>query len=85
MLNATQQVGAVCSHEKRRPVDGVTLPQETTEDCSDALCGVCQKPYVVETEEIEDWIECENCEVWFHFVCVGVKEEPEHFLCRGCS
>ena len=34
-----------------------------------------------------DMIECEICEEWFHFKCVGIKEgeEPKEWHCKNCE
>ena len=51
----------------------------------DYYCSVCQEPYIEFTDEIENWICCENCEVWYHFVCAGIVNEPQNcchlFVC----
>lgn len=41
-------------------------------------------------ETKEAWIECENCKVWQHSICVGLEEEekpnmPEHYFCEECK
>ncbi|KAF2268588.1 hypothetical protein CC78DRAFT_540850 [Lojkania enalia] len=40
--------------------------------------------------EGEQWINCDGCKGWFHFVCAGFKNEREvrdvdKFYCGGCS
>ena len=37
------------------------------------------------TKQVEKWIECEQCESWFHFVCVGLITEPDVFICEDCK
>ena len=46
---------------------------------------VCGGPYIEVTEDVEDWIFCDKCETWFHWVCAEVIEEPESFLCKTCK
>ena len=31
-------------------------------------CGACNGTYEEETEDVEDWICCDGCETWFHWV-----------------
>ena len=26
-------------------------------------------------------VQCDSCDVWFHFKCISIAEEPEHFVC----
>ena len=46
---------------------------------SNYQCGVCHSPYQAFTECEEKWIECENCDTWYHFACVGIVDEPETY------
>ena len=39
---------------------------------SSYLCGAFFTPYQEFTDSVEDWIGCERCDSWFHFVCVGI-------------
>jgi hypothetical protein len=43
-------------------------------------CGNCGEVYEEETEEIQNWIACDVCSNWFHWMCVGLMMEPDHFL-----
>ena len=86
-MQATQHslFGATSSSQDQRaqlPKDAVT---STSDSDGDTLCGVCEKPYQEETKEVEDWIECEKCKIWFHYGCIGIEKEPEQFVCSGCS
>ena len=36
------------------------------------FCGVCGQEYAEETEEIEFWIACDCCSLWFYWSCVGL-------------
>ena len=29
-------------------------------------------------------VQCDSCDVWFHFECISIAEEPEHFVCTLC-
>ena len=48
------------------------------------LCGVCHDQYMEFTEEEEDWIQCDGCAIWFHFICVGITTAPDSFFCDDC-
>lgn len=50
-------------------------------------CGVCHDQYIEYTDQEESCIECESCETWFHFDCVGVAPGavPDTFLCENCK
>ena len=45
-------------------------------------CGACGDVYEEITDEVEDWIACDNCETWFHFSCVQINpvHVPEQFF-----
>ena len=30
-------------------------------------------------------VQCDSCDVWFHFKCISITEEPEHFVCTLCT
>lgn len=47
-------------------------------------CGVCHELYVEFTDTEEQWIGCELCDTWFHFVCLGITVAPEEFVCENC-
>ena len=48
------------------------------------FCGVCHGPYLEFTETEEQWIGCESCDTWYHFVCLGIIVAPDVFLCENC-
>ena len=51
-------------------------------------CGICRRA----EEENEEWINCDNCETWFHRNCVEICDElwemyimeDEPFICAEC-
>ena len=49
------------------------------------FCGVCGGDYEEETEETENWIGCDECNAWFHWVCVNIYSEPASSLCINCE
>lgn len=59
-----------------------TFVHQTDEDY---YCGVCGGQFEQETEQVEKWIACDECDSWSHWTCVGITEEPEEFFCLSCS
>ena len=47
----------------------------------------CGDEYLSITDEIEQWIGCDNCDSWFHCECVGVNPHsiPDSFVCSKCK
>lgn len=46
-------------------------------------CAVCLK----EDNGCSKWIACDECNQWYHFICVGLEQEPsddESWFCRKC-
>ena len=50
-------------------------------------CGVCEYVYEDETEEEEVWIQCDQCQVWYHVGCVNISASklPDSFVCPICQ
>ena len=58
--------GALTRHQKAAKERGRVESSELY------ACGVCNGTYQEETEEIENWIGCDKCEMWFHWACVNI-------------
>ena len=58
---------------------------EATEDSEAVFCGVCGELYEEVTDEVENWVGCENCPRWFHFGCAGITTAPDECLCYECA
>ena len=57
--------------------------QHTHTQQTDSLyhCGVCGGVFEEETNEIEIWIGCEQCDSWFHATCLGLDpSDPEDIV-----
>ena len=50
-------------------------------------CGICHTFYQEFTQVEEDWIGCDTCDTWYHFICAGIDCEavPERYICTECS
>ena len=50
-------------------------------------CGVCGGIYKEETDEAEFWVGCDNCDNWYHGVCISIEpeSEPDKYFCSSCS
>ena len=75
--------GAMKAAETRRK-NKQTAQKQTEVVC----CVVCHSPFVDFTEQVEKWIQCNNCDSWTHFACVGIMENdqlPDTFCCELCS
>jgi len=60
--------------------------QQSTEtgNCNDddeEYCGVCGILFEEETDEIEKWIACGVCGMWYHWEYASIVEEP----CVNCE
>ena len=50
----------------------------------EAVTRCCAKCVNCETEDCEEWVQCDVCQVWYHCVCVGMSPlyfEAEEFVC----
>ena len=63
-----------------------TLPISSVSS-NEYQCGICHTPYQEFTEVEEDWIGCDLCESWYHFICVGIDNSaiPEQYICTECD
>ena len=58
---------------RRKELAGGTLKE--TQQISEWQCGVCDHLYEDETEEEEVWIECSQCQLWYHVGCVHINND----------
>ena len=54
-------------------------------DSKQSICGTCKQH--TKNDLNEEWIACDICDVWYHFVCENIINAPdpnEHWFCRHC-
>ena len=82
-----EHLAAVQKNRKRgveKAAETCQQSQTETQQTS-SFCHVCGLPYELYTDEVENWIACDECEEWFHFECVGIVTVPEVFFCSQCQ
>ncbi|KAG7166548.1 Lysine-specific demethylase 5C-like [Homarus americanus] len=63
------------------------LHSDDDDDDIDEACAAskCQHP----GGQNVDWVQCDGCEGWFHYICVGLKagdvHEDEDYMCLKCT
>ena len=51
----------------------------------DGICPQCKKPD--DGSPMIGWIQCDDCDGWYHWVCVGISQKPsdnEDWFCQKC-
>ena len=87
-VKENRKQGAIRAAQTRKNKKTAIVSQEKNSGGRQAYyCGLCNEQYVEYTDEEEKWICCEECETWFHFVCVGVDDSniPDDYFCKQCS
>ena len=87
LVASNRKRGAAKAEQTRRQ-RRLTKGQEQNEDtCTMYYCGACGGQYEEETDDVEFWICCDRCDVWFHGICVGVdaSNSPDTFKCASCE
>ena len=79
-VSRNRKEGAIKAAETRKR----KKMEKQQEKSDDILCGVCSGQWEEETDEVEQWIQCEKCRQWYHWKCVNVSEEPEQYYCGNC-
>jgi len=71
---------------KLHAAESMEVTEDSVSDIQAAavLCGVCGEVYEDVTDEVENWVGCENCPQWFHFGCAGIITAPDKYLCYEC-
>ena len=82
----TEENGSTRSKNKRKAKaskDKITKKKKSTyEKCTAILC---QEPPVDESTGRLNWVQCDSCNNWHHWDCVGMLRKPTgNFFC-GCD
>ena len=50
-------------------------------------CAICRSIAPPGSDaDFDQWIQCELCQLWFHYVCVGLDVVPDgEWLCHKCG
>jgi hypothetical protein len=49
------------------------------------VCGICKQRYPAQSTSTVDWIGCDNCGQWFHYICCGYTSGQGDFFCIQCK
>ena len=74
-MSNNRKKGAQKAAQTQRAKTTSIEPQEPDKDI--VYCEECVEIYEEETEKIQNWIACDVCGNWFHWICVGLVDEPE--------
>lgn len=73
--------------KKKKDEDVVTAKEvddadEEEDDGKVWICPLCKKP-----DDGSPMIGCDSCDEWYHYVCVGIKSEPDEdsWFCPPCT
>lgn len=73
--------------KKMQSATSNSLQSDDDDDDTDEACAAskCQHP----GGQNVDWVQCDGCEGWFHYICVGLKagdvHEDEEYMCLKCT
>ncbi|KAI5235220.1 hypothetical protein E4T43_09423 [Aureobasidium subglaciale] len=71
-----------------------TKPAPTTrkpsKETQETVCASCALTRESTHGELDQWISCNGCQLWFHFDCAGFKNERDvrdvsKFFCKACE
>ena len=63
------------------------LKKQTASTSTSRYFCSCGEEYLDFTDEVEQWIGCDNCNQWYHCECVNVAPSsiPDSFVCPNCT
>lgn len=76
-IHKSNQIKLCCIHASLSSDPKAGPKEEEEEEIIRCLCGLFNDEGLM--------IQCEKCFVWQHCDCVGVKDQPEHYLCELCD
>ena len=78
------------SHTSKQPPHFQAVPSQTdiSVEEQECFCGQCGELYVDGTAEVEMWVACDMCDVWYHCKCEQLLSPPsstELYICKKCQ
>lgn len=70
---------------RKKKVQSASMDDDDDEEDEACAAVKCQHP----SGQNVDWVQCDGCEGWFHYICVGLKagdvHEDEEYMCLNCT
>jgi F-box/leucine-rich repeat protein 10/11 len=65
-------------------------PRKPSKEFQETVCASCALTRESTHGELDQWISCNGCQLWFHFDCAGFKNERDvrdvsKFFCKICE
>jgi F-box/leucine-rich repeat protein 10/11 len=65
-------------------------PRKPSKEFQETVCASCALTRESTHGELDQWISCNGCQLWFHFDCAGFKNERDvrdvsKFFCKVCE
>ncbi|KEQ70083.1 Clavaminate synthase-like protein, partial [Aureobasidium namibiae CBS 147.97] len=65
-------------------------PRKPSKEFKETVCASCALTRESSHGELDQWISCNGCQLWFHFDCAGFKNERDvrdvsKFFCKACE
>jgi F-box/leucine-rich repeat protein 10/11 len=65
-------------------------PRKPSKEFQETVCASCALTRESSHGELDQWISCNGCQLWFHFDCAGFKNERDvrdvsKFFCKACE
>jgi F-box/leucine-rich repeat protein 10/11 len=73
-----------------KPVAAAVAPRKSSKEFQETVCASCALTRESTHGELDQWISCNGCQLWFHFDCAGFKNERDvrdvsKFFCKACE
>jgi F-box/leucine-rich repeat protein 10/11 len=67
-----------------------SAPRKPSKEFQETVCASCALTRESTHGELDQWISCNGCQLWFHFDCAGFKNERDvrdvsKFFCKACE
>ncbi|KAG9666673.1 Clavaminate synthase-like protein, partial [Aureobasidium melanogenum] len=72
------------------PTKPTPVPRKPSKEVQETVCASCALTRESNHGELDQWISCNGCQLWFHFDCAGFKNERDvrdvsKFFCKACE